>query len=283
MKILGTVQETKQEIRAWKKAGLSVGLVPTMGFLHEGHLSLIQRAKKENDKVVVSIFVNPTQFGKGEDLESYPRDLEKDAQLCEAEGVDLIFHPTPEEMYPTGFHTYVNVETLSETLCGKSRPTHFRGVCTVVSKLFHIAAPDRAYFGQKDAQQLAIVKRMVRDLDFDVEVIGCPIIRESDGLAKSSRNTYLNEEQRRAATVLHRALLYGETLLRQGQRDVTQLEREIRAQIEKEPLAQIDYVQIVDALSMQPVPKVEEEILVALAVRIGNTRLIDNLMFTTEN
>ena len=191
MKISGSIKETRMQVKEWKKQGLSVGLVPTMGYLHEGHKSLIDRARKDNDKVVVSIFVNPMQFGPNEDLDAYPRDLDRDSKICEAGGVDLIFHPEVEEMYGPDFHGFVDMTVLPEKLCGASRPVHFKGVQTVVTKLFHIIPADRAYFGQKDAQQLAIIRRMVIDLDFDIEIIGCPIIREEDGLAKSSRNTYL--------------------------------------------------------------------------------------------
>ena len=198
MELFTTVQQVREQVRAWKKQGLTVGLVPTMGFLHEGHKSLIDRAVAENDKVVVSVFVNPIQFGPNEDFAQYPRDLEKDAALCENAGAAILFHPEPEEMYPNGFCTHVDVTGVTDNLCGAKRPGHFQGVCTVVSKLFHMVAPDRAYFGEKDAQQLAVIRRMVQDLNFDLEVVGCPIIRESDGLAKSSRNTYLNPEERRA-------------------------------------------------------------------------------------
>ena len=201
MQVTKTVKETREIVKAWKKEGLTVGLVPTMGFLHEGHASLIKRAREENDRVVVSVFVNPTQFGPNEDLEAYPRDFERDSTLCESIGADLIFHPEPEDMYDSPC-AYVSIEKLSDNLCGKTRPIHFRGVCTVVSKLFNIVSPDRAYFGQKDAQQLAIIKKMVKDLNFDIEIVGCPIIREEDGLAKSSRNTYLNTEERKAALCL---------------------------------------------------------------------------------
>lgn len=195
MVIADKIEGIRQQVGEWKKAGLSVGLVPTMGYLHEGHKSLIDAARRDNDRVVVSIFVNPMQFAPNEDLESYPRDLEKDAKLCEQAGVDLIFHPQPEEMYAPGFCSYVDMNGLTTELCGKSRPIHFRGVQTVVLKLFHIVTPDRAYFGQKDAQQLAVVRRMVRDLNVGTQIVGCPIIREADGLAKSSRNTYLNEQE----------------------------------------------------------------------------------------
>lgn len=277
MKVTTTVLETRQLVRQWKKEGKSIGLVPTMGFLHEGHASLIARARKENDIVVVSDFVNPTQFGPNEDLEAYPRDFERDSALCESLGADLIFHPEPEEMYhdPCAF---VSIDTLSETLCGKTRPIHFKGVCTVVSKLFHIAAPDRAYFGQKDAQQLAIIKKMVLDLNFDVEVVGCPIVREEDGLAKSSRNTYLSAEERRAALCLSKAVKKGQELIQAGcsAEDVL---APMRAIIEAEPLSKIDYVSMVDALTMQPVEKVEKDVLVAMAVYIGKTRLIDNFSY----
>ena len=202
MQAVTTIAEVREQVKAWRHEGLTVGLVPTMGFLHEGHKSLIERAAAENDRVVVSDFVNPTQFGPTEDLESYPRDFERDCQLCEEAGAALVFHPEPSEMYAPNACTYVNMDELTHELCGLTRPIHFRGVCTVVSKLFHIVCPDRAYFGQKDAQQLAVIRRMVRDLNFDIQIVGCPIIREEDGLAKSSRNTYLSAEERTAALCL---------------------------------------------------------------------------------
>ena len=214
MKVVGTIKEVRELVKNWKKDGETVGFVPTMGYLHEGHGSLITKAREDNDKVVVSIFVNPMQFGPTEDLDSYPRDLEKDSRFCESLGVDLIFHPEPEEMYHEDFSSYVDMSVLTEELCGLSRPVHFRGVCTVVNKLFNIVQPDNAYFGEKDAQQLAIIKHMVQDLNMDVNVVGCPIVREEDGLAKSSRNTYLSAEERTAATVLHKGLTAGEELLR---------------------------------------------------------------------
>ena len=217
MRVEGTVNAVKEQVKEWKKAGLSVGFVPTMGYLHEGHGSLIKAARAENDKVVVSIFVNPMQFGPTEDLASYPRDLAKDSALCESLGVDMIFHPEPEEMYHSNFSSYVDMSVLTEELCGLSRPVHFRGVCTVVNKLFNIVQPDRAYFGQKDAQQLAIIKHMVDDLNMNVEVIGCPIIREEDGLAKSSRNTYLSEEERKAALVLSKSIALGRKMVEDGE------------------------------------------------------------------
>lgn len=279
MNIVKTISEVRNEVKNWRKQGLSVGLVPTMGYLHEGHKSLIDRACKENDKVVVSVFVNPTQFGPGEDLATYPRDIQRDVALCEDAGAALIFNPEPEEMYFDDFHTYVTMESLSDELCGKTRPIHFRGVCTVVSKLFHIVAPDRAYFGQKDAQQLAIIKRMVRDLNFDIEIVGCPIVREADGLAKSSRNTYLNPEERKAALVLSKAVGLGQELIQKGERNADVIVEKMKQLIEEEPLAKIDYVQAVDAISIQPVAEIKGTVLVAMAVYIGKTRLIDNFIY----
>lgn len=279
MNIVKIISEVRNEVKNWRKQGLSVGLVPTMGYLHEGHKSLIDRACKENDKVVVSVFVNPKQFGPGEDLATYPRDIQRDAALCEDAGAALIFNPEPEEMYFDDFHTYVTMESLSDELCGKTRPIHFRGVCTVVSKLFHIVAPDRAYFGQKDAQQLAIIKRMVRDLNFDIEIVGCPIVREADGLAKSSRNTYLNPEERKAALVLSKAVGLGQELIQKGERNADVIVEKMKQLIEEEPLAKIDYVQAVDAISIQPVAEIKGTVLVAMAVYIGKTRLIDNFIY----
>lgn len=279
MNIVKTISEVRNEVKNWRKQGLSVGLVPTMGYLHEGHKSLIDRACKENDKVVVSVFVNPKQFGPGEDLATYPRDIQRDAALCEDAGAALIFNPEPEEMYFDDFHTYVTMESLSDELCGKTRPVHFRGVCTVVSKLFHIVAPDRAYFGQKDAQQLAIIKRMVRDLNFDIEIVGCPIVREADGLAKSSRNTYLNPEERKAALVLSKAVGLGQELIQKGERNADVIVEKMKQLIEEEPLAKIDYLQAVDAISIQPVAEIKGTVLVAMAVYIGKTRLIDNFTY----
>ncbi|MCI8891548.1 MAG: pantoate--beta-alanine ligase [Eubacterium sp.] len=278
MLIESNIHAVRQQVSEWKKAGLSIGLVPTMGYLHEGHKSLIDAARRENDRVAVSIFVNPMQFGPNEDLESYPRDLEKDAALCEEAGVDLIFHPQPEEMYAPGFCTYVDMDGLTTQLCGKSRPTHFRGVQTVVLKLFHIVAPDRAYFGQKDAQQLAVIRRMVRDLDVGVTIIGCPIIREADGLAKSSRNTYLNEKERQAALVLSRSLQAGKALMEAGETNAQAVRQAITDEINKEPMARIDYVDVVDFDTITPVETIQGTVLTAIAVYIGKTRLIDNFI-----
>lgn len=277
MQITKTVDETRALVKAWKKEGKTVGLVPTMGYLHEGHASLIKKCREENDMVVVSVFVNPTQFGPNEDLEAYPRDFQRDSALCESLGADLIFHPEPEDMYVDPC-AYVSIDTLSQNLCGKTRPIHFKGVCTVVSKLFHIVAPDKAYFGQKDAQQLAIIKKMVLDLNFDIQIVGCPIIREEDGLARSSRNTYLNAEERQAALCLSRAVKKGQSIIAKGMDSETVL-REMRAVIEAEPLAKIDYVSIVDALTMQDVERIDRDVLAAMAVYIGKTRLIDNFSF----
>ena len=278
MKIAVTVKETREQVDEWRRQGLSVGLVPTMGYLHEGHKSLITRAVSENDRVVVSVFVNPMQFGPSEDLESYPRDMDRDAALCEEAGAALIFHPEPSEMYHNGFSSYVDMDTLTGGLCGKSRPVHFRGVCTVVAKLFNIVVPDRAYFGQKDAQQLAVVKRMVSDLNVGTQIIGCPIIREEDGLAKSSRNTYLNEKERQAALVLSRSLNAGKALVEAGETDAQAVRKAIIQEIEKEPMAKIDYVDVVDFDTITPIEIIQGSVLVAIAVFIGKTRLIDNFI-----
>lgn len=279
MKISGSISEVRQIVKEWRKEGLTVGLVPTMGYLHEGHKSLIDKAVKENDRVVVSVFVNPIQFGPTEDLASYPRDLERDAKLCEEAGANLIFHPEKEEMYFNDFSSFVEVQGVSKGLCGKSRPIHFRGVCTVVTKLFNIVKPDRAYFGQKDAQQLAVVKRMVRDLNMDIEIIGCPIIREEDGLAKSSRNTYLSPEERKAAVILSKSLKLGKEAIEAGERDCKKIIDIITNNINTEKLAKIDYVEIVDPLSIENIDKIENSALVAMAVYIGKTRLIDNFIY----
>lgn len=278
MKVVKTIAEVREQVKAWKAEGLRVGLVPTMGFLHEGHQSLIIKAVEENDRVVVSDFVNPTQFGPKEDLASYPRDIERDAKLCEEAGADLIFHPEPAEMYAPDYCTFVDMDGLTKGLCGKTRPTHFRGVCSVVAKLFNIVAPDSAYFGQKDAQQLAVIRRMVRDLNFDIRIVACPIIREEDGLAKSSRNTYLNAEERAAAVVLSRALNQGKALIESGEQSAAKVKDVIMEELCKEPLAKVDYVEVVDADSIEAIKELNGNVLVAIAVYIGKTRLIDNIM-----
>lgn len=278
MTIVKTIEEVRAQVKAWRAQGLTVGLVPTMGYLHEGHQSLIARSVAENDRTVVSDFVNPIQFGPTEDLATYPRDIDRDAALCESTGADLIFHPEADEMYAPDFCTYVDMDHLTKGLCGKTRPIHFRGVCTVVSKLFHIVQPDRAYFGQKDAQQLAVIRRMVRDLNMPLEIIGCPIIREEDGLAKSSRNTYLSAEERQAALCLSRGLNKGKAAIEAGETDAAKVKAIITAEIEAEPMSRIDYVEIVDWNNLEPVASAEGSILTAIAVYIGKTRLIDNFI-----
>ena len=277
LKIATTIQEVRDTVKEWKSQGLTVGLVPTMGYLHEGHGSLIKTSASACDKTVVSVFLNPTQFAPNEDLESYPRDFEQDKVLCEKMGADLVFHPEVSEMYEQDNATFVEIlSEMPKQLCGKTRPIHFRGVCTVVSKLFNIVTPDKAFFGEKDAQQLAIIKRMVRDMSYGIEIVGCPIIREEDGLAKSSRNTYLNEEERKAALCLSKAIFFGQSLVEKGETDANKVLEEMKNLINKEPLARIDYVEAVDGVTMMPVDKIEKDTLVAMAVYIGKTRLIDN-------
>lgn len=279
MQVVKTIQEVREIVKGWRKEGLSVGLVPTMGFLHEGHQSLIAKSVDDNDRTVVSVFVNPIQFGPSEDLEAYPRDLNHDMAAVEAMGGDLIFNPEPSEMYPAHFTTFVDTTETTELLCGARRAGHFRGVCTVVSKLFNIVGPDRAYFGQKDAQQLATVRRFVRDLNFDLEIIACPIVREADGLAKSSRNTYLSAEERRAALILSKSLKLGQTAVENGERNASAIIKIISDSLQTEPLARVDYVEVVDLNNVQRVETIEGETLVAIAVYIGKTRLIDNFVW----
>jgi len=271
------VCRTVAEVRAWRAAAQGdVGLVPTMGYLHDGHLSLVRAARRENAHVTVSIFVNPAQFAPDEDLARYPRDEARDLALLDAEGVDAVFAPPVEEVYPEGFRTFVTVEGLTARLEGASRPTHFRGVTTVVLKLLRIVEPRRAYFGRKDAQQLAVVRRMVRDLNVPVEIVGMPIVREADGLALSSRNVYLTPEQRAAALVLSRALRLAEELHAAGERDAETLRRRMRTLIAAEPLASIDYVSVADGETLDELDRIDRPALVSLAVRFGPTRLIDN-------
>ena len=279
MIIAKTIKEVREYVKKWRGKGQSIGLVPTMGYLHEGHASLVDNARSECGKVVVSDFVNPTQFSPNEDLQSYPRDFEHDCKLLEEHGCDLVFYPSVEEMYEPNAATYVEIlDEMPKQLCGKTRPIHFRGVCTVVSKLFNIVTPDKAFFGQKDAQQLAIIRRMVKEMSYGIEIIGCPIVRESDGLAKSSRNTYLNAEERKAALVLPKAVFRGEELVKSGVCDSEKVLSEMRAIITAEPLAKIDYVSAVDGVTMQPVTEITNGVLVAMAVYIGKTRLIDNFI-----
>ena len=277
MEILTTIEAVRNTINTWKKQGYSIGFVPTMGYLHDGHAALIDEARKNNDKVVVSIFVNPIQFGENEDLSSYPRDLNRDKTLCESHGVDLIFTPRPNEMYHDK-KAFVNIIELSDTLCGVRRPIHFQGVCTVVAKFFNIIQPTNAYFGEKDAQQLAIIRKMGFDLNFPVNIIGVPIVRESDGLAKSSRNTYLSSEERKAATILYKAIQEGKQYINRGA-SADSIINVMTNIVNTEPLAKIDYISVVDAITMQPVQEITAPVLVAMAVYIGSTRLIDNFSF----
>lgn len=277
MKVVKTISEVREYVKEWRSQGLTVGLVPTMGYLHEGHESLIKKAAEQNDRVVVSDFVNPTQFAPNEDFEAYPRDIDSDAQLCTRAGAHIIFNPEVEEMYDNPL-TFVDMNEITKVLCGKTRPIHFSGVCTVVSKLFNIVKPDRAYFGQKDAQQLCVIKKMVKDLNFDIEIVGCPIIREDDGLAKSSRNTYLNESERKAALCLSRSLAIGKNMIEKGEKSAAAVIAAVKAEIEKEPLAKIDYVEIVDWNNLQSIEEIKKPMLMAMAVYIGKTRLIDNFI-----
>jgi pantoate--beta-alanine ligase len=276
--IAATVAETRQVLAAARRQGHTIGLVPTMGALHAGHISLIQTARAECSFVAVSIFVNPTQFGPNEDLNRYPRPFERDVQMCEGAGVDLIFHPSPEIMYPAPYRTYVEVEALEDLLCGKSRPGHFRGVATVVLKLFNIVQPDIAYFGQKDAQQARLLMQMVQDLNVPVQLKICPIVREPDGLALSSRNVYLDAEQRKNATVLVRSLETVKQAIGAGERRAEPLVRLARGMIERTPGARVDYVTLVDFAELRPLEELRGQVLMALAVFFGTTRLIDNML-----
>lgn len=278
MKVVKTIKEVREIVSSWRRDGLSVGLVPTMGYLHEGHQSLIAKSVSENDRTVVSVFVNPIQFGPNEDLEAYPRDLKRDMEAVEAVGGDLIFNPEPAEMYPSHFTSFIDTTETTELLCGAVRPVHFRGVCTVVGKLFNIVTPDRAYFGQKDAQQLATIRRFVRDLNFGLEIVPCPIVREADGLAKSSRNTYLSPAERKAALILSKSLALGKKAVDEGERDASKVVSIITESLQTEPLARIDYVEVVDFENIQRVETISGETLVAIAVYIGKTRLIDNFI-----
>lgn len=278
MKVVKTIKEVREIVSSWRRDGLTVGLVPTMGYLHEGHQSLISKSVSENDRTVVSVFVNPIQFGPNEDLEAYPRDLKRDMEAVEAVGGDLIFNPEPAEMYPSHFTSFIDTTETTELLCGAVRPVHFRGVCTVVGKLFNIVTPDRAYFGQKDAQQLATIRRFVRDLNFGLEIVPCPIVREADGLAKSSRNTYLSPAERKAALILSKSLALGKKAVDEGERDASKVVSIITESLHTEPLARIDYVEVVDFENIQRVETISGETLVAIAVYIGKTRLIDNFI-----
>lgn len=274
--VVHSLDDLRRLMADWRKSRCSIGLVPTMGYLHEGHVSLIDRAAADNDRVVVSVFVNPTQFGAGEDLAAYPKDLPRDVALAARHGAAAVFAPAPEDMYPAGYSTYVNVEGVSAELCGRSRPIHFRGVATVCTKLFLLTCADRAYFGQKDAQQLAVIRRLVADLAIPVQIVGCPIIREADGLAKSSRNVYLTAEERAAAPILHQALEEAREKILAGERNARTIIAFLEDRISAEPLADIDYIQAVHRDTIVPIDRLEGPILVALAVRFGKARLIDN-------
>ena len=276
--IVEKVKDMKELSKKYLKENKTIGFVPTMGFLHEGHLSLVRRAREENDIVVVSIFVNPTQFGPNEDYESYPRDLERDVKLLKELNVDVVFHPPVEEMYPKDFSTYVEETKLSRYLCGKSRPGHFRGVCTIVTKLFNIVHPTRAYFGQKDAQQFRVIKRMVRDLNMDVELVECPIVREHDGLAMSSRNIYLSDDERVQALALYNSLKLAENLIKSGERDAGVVKSAMKEFLSRYDKVKIDYVEIVDEETLEPVKHIEGKVIVAIACWVGKARLIDNVI-----
>jgi len=275
VKVFKTINEIKQ-LRP--KLAEPVGFVPTMGYLHEGHLALVRQARAENSSVVVSIFVNPTQFGPQEDFDKYPRNPKRDLAMLEKEGVDIVFMPSVAEMYPPQFDSWVEVGKVTERLEGATRPGHFRGVTTVVAKLLNIVQPDKAYFGQKDAQQLVVIKKMVADLDMNVEIIAVPTVREPDGLAMSSRNIYLNAEERKAALVLYQALTLAQKLWSQGERDAQAIHQQMTAIIQKQPLAEIDYISIADAETLDELDTVKTPALVSLAVKIGKTRLIDNVV-----
>jgi len=274
------ISDSIDEVRKVRKddKDMTWGFVPTMGYLHDGHISLVQRARNENDRVAASIYVNPTQFAPGEDLDSYPRALDRDLELLEAEGVDLVFTPANNMMYPPGFQTYVTVTEITKLLEGSSRPTHFQGVTTIVAKLFNIIQPTRAYFGQKDAQQAVVLKQMVSDLNFDIELIICPIIREANGLAQSSRNKYLSAEQRERATILNRALLKTQSAYLSGERNGEKLRQIMRSMVDQEKLATLDYVSVADPKTLIELDDVAGEALLSMAVFFGNTRLIDNLL-----
>lgn len=280
MKIITSISDMHQLADRLRQEGKIIGFVPTMGYLHEGHLSLVREAKKRSDVVVMSIYVNPTQFGPNEDLQDYPRDFNRDVELAKEAGCDIIFYPDSGQVYPDGYLTYINVEKITEVLCGRSRPIHFRGVTTIVAKLFNIVKPHLAVFGQKDAQQAIVIKRMTEDLNFDVEIIVAPIIRERDGLAMSSRNTYLNQSQRTQAAALNQALFKAKDMIRDGERNARALKAFIKSKLEQLPDGEIDYIEIVNTQKLEPLDTLAGEVLVALAVKIGKTRLIDNFIIT---
>ena len=285
MQVITKIGQLKQIVHTAKREGKTVGLVPTMGYLHEGHLTLMRRARQEQGLVIATLFVNPLQFGPQEDYADYPRDLERDCKLAESTGIDVLFAPSVDEMYPDGngkILSFVDVEKITATLCGASRPGHFRGVATVVTKLFNIAEADVAYFGQKDAQQVAVIRRMTEDLNMNVKIVAVPIVREPDGLAMSSRNKYLDPAQRQAALVLSRSLERAASLLTAGERDSALILAAVRELINQQPLAEIDYVSLVDPLSLAAIERVEQQALLALAVKFGKTRLIDNMLWEAK-
>jgi pantoate--beta-alanine ligase len=282
MQVVSRIDELKQKIHAAKAAGKTIGLVPTMGYLHEGHLTLMRRARAEQGFVIATLFVNPLQFGPQEDYSVYPRDLARDSKLAETTGIDILFAPTVDEMYPSGngkILTFVDVEKITTTLCGASRPGHFRGVATVVAKLFNIAEADAAYFGQKDAQQVAVIRRMVADLNMNVKIVAVPIVRESDGLAMSSRNQYLNSQERQAALILSKSLAKAQEMLVTGERDAAVIAGAMLQVLQQELMAAVEYISIVDTLTLEPMKTIDGEALLALAVRFGKIRLIDNLLW----
>lgn len=282
LRIEGRIDALRRAVRDLRAGGAEIGLVPTMGYLHEGHLSLVRKSRAENRATVVSIFVNPTQFGPNEDFEAYPRDLQRDTNLLEREGVDIVFYPAPGDLYAPDHSTFVTEDGVSRDLCGASRPGHFRGVCTIVLKLFNIVSPDRAYFGEKDFQQLQVIRRMVRDLNVPVEIRGCPIVREPDGLALSSRNIYLSPSERQAALALSRSLKEAQKYFGGGQTNAAALLKTARNELEKEENLTVEYVELRDASDLSPVERIDKPVVLALAARIGKTRLIDNTVFGNE-
>ena len=283
MEIYKSIRSLTKKVQEIKRKGHKIGLVPTMGFLHQGHMSLIRRAKKDTDCVIVSIFVNPAQFGPREDFKKYPRDLKRDLDLCEKEGVDIIFAPQAEEMYPEGYSTCVNVENITDRLCGASRPGHFKGVATVVTKLFNITLPDIAYFGQKDSQQAIVIKRMTEDFNMPVKIKVMPIVRELDGLAMSSRNVYLSQKERTQALSLYRALKLAKGLFNNGERDSGKIISRMKQAINKGSQARIEYIAVVDAKDLKGIKKISDQALVAVAAWVGKTRLIDNIVLKTRS
>lgn len=283
MKVISKINELRENLKVHRMKDENIGLVPTMGYFHEGHLSLMRKAREECDVVVVSLYVNPIQFGPKEDLKDYPRDLKRDAKLAEKEGVDYLFAPVDKEMYHDKLLTYVEVEKMTEVLCGRSRPGHFKGVITVVAKLFNIIQPDKAYFGQKDAQQLVVIKKMVEDLNFDIEIVACPTVREKDGLAMSSRNTYLRSEERNAALRLSEALAEAERLVREGERASDKIKQVLYENISSESLVDIEYIEVYDNNTLESLPEIKGDMLIALAARVGKARLIDNVVINKED